>query len=834
MINGLAACVEPGADNQHPASPITPPSANQPGDSSDIDVSERHSSGEAEQESEGLPEADQNGHPPLDHDRDPAAPDAMANALDQIRGMHRSDALGTLGAGITPSRWQWLGPSDTGGRVYAIVIHPTNPAIMWVTSPSGGIWKTTNGGAAWQPVNDLLSSLTISSLLIDQQSPNTMYASTGDIFAPGAGIFRSDDGGTTWQQLPATMPTSYQSQWAHVTSLTLAKEGQVLLASIMLRQGDTSGAGIWRSADKGQTWTQVLSNKGALQIVFHPRDSRYALASSYGQAWYSSDGGLTWHDSAGLPTTATAFQNLLDRAELAFAPSDKNVVYASVDANGGQLWKSTNAGQTYTLVNDVAHFHRYGDQAGIWVDPTNANIVVVGGLDAWRSTDGGKTLIKLSDWTDPRSVHADHRVIVGDSQFDGGQDRAVYFGTDGGLYRVDDIYTVQPLQGWQKLNHNLGITQFANMCGSATPYKVAGGTLDNGTLVFDQSTSAWKAVAGGDGDSCAMSPDGGFIYGQVQWMNLWRYAANAQNAVNINGKHEYWNGSQWVCEWQPAPYQIPEAVPATHDCGATDFFAVPVTLDPNNPERLLTAGLSVWRTNNASAPITASDSAPISVPSGPTWSQIKPPMPPRQTWPGEVVYWRAVSAITVAPGDSNIIWVGHNDGRLYKTVNGRSATPDWISADAGLPTSESANGPEYRQVQQILIAPDNPNLVYVVFNGFHADNIWKTTDGGRSWVSIGGSGRDYMLPALPIYSVTAHPKHPQWLYVGTEVGLYSSQDGGQHWFLPQDGPANTRVTKLIWLGESLYAATYGRGIWQAQPGDQASALAHIYLPLLIR
>jgi hypothetical protein len=767
------------------------------------------------------------GYRPFIDEHVTISPDALAKALAHVRTMTRTRAVDqTAPERPTPDAWQWLGPTVVAGRISAIVIHPTQPATMWLSSPSGGIWKSSNGGATWQPLNDFLPSLNVSALVLNPHNSDELYASTGDRDVLGAGIFHSLDGGASWQQLPATIPSSVQPQWAHISSLALAPDGKTLLAATIISWGDRTNAGLWRSSDSGTHWTYVLPTDGVVQVVFHPIDGRFAVASSYGRAWYSTDGGISWRAATGLPTSTDAFDRYELRAELAFAPSNAQIVYASVDYNRGELWKSVNGGQSFTLMNTGTHYTRYGDQAGLWVNPIDPNMVVVGGVNAWRSSDGGATLVAITDWTNPASVHADHRFIVQHPGFDNGSNRIVYFGTDGGLYRAEDIATVGATSGWTRLNSNLGITQFFDACVDPSTQRVMGGTLDNGTQLFAGTLDDWMQAAGGDGKACAIDPtNADLLYGQVQWMNVWRRdRGHDQYAQNINGSYTNWNGSAWVTTRKPAPYRIDDAIPdAQGNYPNTNFF-VPLVLDPNNPSRLLTAGRSVWRTNDARMALTPT--------TGPSWQSIQAPIEQRSA--DETSNWLLASAIAVAPGNPNAIWVGYNDGRLFMTTNGTADQPTWVDLNK---LGFTASLPQYREITQIMISPTDPNTVLVSFNGFAANGVWRTTDNGRTWGAINGLGRAD-LPNVPIRTIAQHPKQPDRLYVGTDVGLFMSQNGGKTWCAPENGPATVPIYKLQWIDTSLVAATFGRGIYRTTVDAavfQCSAILYAaYLPNLTR
>jgi hypothetical protein len=156
----------------------------------------------------------------------------------------------------------------------------------------------------------------------------------------------------------------------------------------------------------------------------------------------------------------------------------------------------------------------------------------------------------------------------------------------------------------------------------------------------------------------------------------------------------------------------------------------------------------------------------------------------------------------VAPGNANAIWVGYNNGEVYRTSDGTSANPAWTRVGAG-------NIPG-RAVQRITIDPDAPGKVIVAVTGFTTGNVWQTTDNGATWSSITGN-----LPAVPVFDVKRNPQRPDWLYAATSVGLFTSENRGQTWSTTNEGPANIRIRELFWIdNNTLGAATYGRGMYK--------------------
>jgi hypothetical protein len=695
-------------------------------------------------------------------------PDGLMKALEHRRHMDIAEDLfptdpdnspivpdsgppGTRNAGITSGGWTWLGPGNIGGRVRSILIHPTSTNILWCGGVDGGVWKSTNAGVAWFPLNDFMANLAISCMAMDPGNPNTIFAGTGEAMyngdaIRGAGIFKTTDGGATWAQLPSTTNASF----LYVGRVAVdPNNGQIVLAA--------TRSGLFRSTDGGATFTLRLGVE-MLDAVFHPTDSTQAIASTWnGKAYYSMDGGVSWTLATGLPAPAGF---AVGRTEVTYARGTPSVVYASVDNSSGQIYASADGGHTYTLRNTGNNY--LGGQGWyddiIWVDPTSTNILVVGGgPDLWRSVNGGATLTKISQWQSaPSSAHADHHAIVSVPNYNGTTIKTVYFGDDGGVYRAADVTTVSLTSGWQELNNNLGITQFYGGAGNPTSGTIVGGTQDNGTLRYTPGggTEGWTAMFGGDGGFAASDPtDPNYFYGEYVYLQIHRSANGGVSSSYI------YSG-------------------ITDAGGSAANFISPFILDPNNPNTMLGGGGQLWRSVNVKAGTV-------------TWASIKPTIS------------SPISAIAVAQGNSDIIWVGHNNGSIYSTANGTATTPTWVQHNAGLPG---------RYVERLLITPGVPNKVYAAFGGYSSGNVWRTVNGGTNWTDISGN-----LPAAPANSIVLAPGTTNILYVGTEVGVFGSTTDGTTWSTGNDGPANVSVDELFWMTNKLVAVTHGRGLWSITP-----------------
>jgi len=304
-------------------------------------------------------------HVKTENDLSPGVPDPSTNEPD-------FGFPGPLIAGIQTNSWTWLGPGNIGGRVRAILPHPTATNILWCGGVDGGIWKTTNSGAAWFPLNDFIGNLAVASLAMDPTNANVLFAGTGEgtynlDAIRGAGIFKSIDGGSNWFQLSVTASASFQ----YVSRLALdPNNGQTILAA--------TRSGIWRSTNGGTNWNQRLTTE-VLCIAFNPADSTQAIASGYnGHTFYSIDGGQSWVAATGIPAVSGF---VVDRVELAYSSSNPTIVYASVDNSSGQVYRSLDGGHTYALRNTGNNYlssQGWYDNV-VWADPINTNTVLVGG-----------------------------------------------------------------------------------------------------------------------------------------------------------------------------------------------------------------------------------------------------------------------------------------------------------------------------------------------------------------------------------------------------------------------------------------------------------------------
>lgn len=724
--------------------------------------------------------APSNGHPraaaewrllTLRDENGQVPPNAMMDAKQQMEALAGGD--GTAVGGLEAANWTDLGPSNIGGRTRAIAIHPTTTTTLFAGSVAGGIWRSTNSGTSWSRVGTAMTNLAITQILFTPGNPTEMWASTGEGFdnpdgIRGAGIWKSVDSGSTWTQLAATN----NSNFYFVNSMAISPNGLTLLAA--------TGTGMYRSTNGGLSFSFVAAtaNSTCFDVDFHPTDNNRAVAhirdydfgigSWYSTVMYSTNGGASWTQLAG----AIRSNGYFDRIELAFhrgwTGAAAGCIYAQkyVDSTATtQLFRSIDGGASYVLVstNTILATQGWYDNS-IWVDPSDTDavtaddVVVVGGIDVYRSTNGGASFTKVSEWFNwPTSAHADHHRIVEHPGFNGTTNRIVYFGNDGGIWRTNDIYSVATLSGWTNLNNGYSVTQFYGGSRHAASGILIGGTQDNGTLRTTGSL-AWSTMFGGDGGFCASDPtDSNYHYGEYVNLQIHRSTNGGVSSSSIYGPISGGN------------------------------FIAPFVLDPNNANTMIAGGDSLWRSTNVKAGV-------------PSWTVIK------------AATGTPISAIAVAPGNSALMYIGDNNGNVYKTTNGTAVSPTWTQIDNN-PTALPN-----RYVTRITIDPANTNRVFVTFGGFATNNAWVSTNGGSNWSALAG------LPNAPVRDLEIHPVNANWFYVATEVGLLVSENGGVSWSSAVT-PASVSIDEMFWSGNYLYLATHGLGMFRQTPFTVASAVS---------
>lgn len=683
--------------------------------------------------------------------------------------------------GLALSQWTFLGPGNVGGRTRAIVINPIEPNIIYAAGVAGGVWKSNNGGASWTPMSDLLPNLAVASLALDSSNPNIIYAGTGESITSagfrGAGIFKTTDGGTNWTHLPNTGSGDFY----HVNSIVISQnDGQRVYAG--------TDTGVWRSSDGGINWSKTLNENGCHELAVRTdRTADVMFASCGTNTKYGTNTKIYRNsDTAGQGSwNVVLAEENMGLTSLAIAPSNQNIIYAMASASSFEsrgilhaFFRSSDGGTTWTarvrdtdspgINNSLFSYACYPGNFGqgwydnvVAVDPLNADKVWAGGIYVFRSDDGG------ANWGLASSdvVHTDIHALVFHPRYDGAANSILYVGSDGGISKTGDARgnvspnCGNPVISWTNLNNNYGVTQFYHGMPYPDGTRYLGGTQDNGTIGGSDAsgTNAWTGILGGDGGFVAIDPNNtDVIYAESQYLNIQKIT---------NGGSNYTRATNGII-----------------DSGF--LFIVPFVMDPNNSQILWTGGDRLWRTTNGAQ----------------NWMQASGNLP------------ASVSALAVARQNSNKVLAGTTGGTIYRTTSA-------LTADA-FSTWQSSK-PRDGYVSGIAFDPLNTNIVYAVYSSFNASandrHIYKSIDGGASWSGIDGAGTTG-IPDHPVLSIVVDSSNSSRIYVGTDIGVFVTLDGGGNWARENTGFANapTEALAVTNFGGNLqlFAFTHGRGAWR--------------------
>src|ERR1041384_7760278 len=299
-------------------------------------------------------------------------------------------------------RWRMIGPFR-GGRVNAVAGVPGQPTTFYFGSVGGGVWKSTNSGRTWTPGFGLPPNASIGAIGGAPSSANTVYVGSGEAdmrsqISYGNGMYKSTDAGKTWQHIGLT-----GTRQIGRVLVDPKDANRAFVAAIGHAYGANPDRGVYRTRDGGATWEKVLfknDNVGAIDLAFDPQDSRNIYATmwntrrppwsiyppSYGPGsgvFKSTDGGTTWLPLVnGLPTERVG------RIGLATTPTNRNRIYAIVDAKVGGLYRSDDGGATWALISEDKRIYGRGWYfCKIVADPQNADIVYVSHTSVYRYTD---------------------------------------------------------------------------------------------------------------------------------------------------------------------------------------------------------------------------------------------------------------------------------------------------------------------------------------------------------------------------------------------------------------------------------------------------------------
>ena len=685
-----------------------------------------------------------------------------------------------------------IGPATPSGRIDDFAVFEANPAIFYIATATGGLWKTVNNGTTLEPVFDDQPNASIGAVAIAPGDPNIVWVGTGEAnnrqsSSWGDGVYKSTDGGKTWRHMGLR-------QTMHIARIRVdpANYDVVYVAAVGNLWGSGGERGVYKTADGGLTWTSVLSDGpdvGATDLVLDPRNSQVIYAALYqrrratwgfngggpGSAIYkTADGGRTWTKlTNGIPAGDKG------RIGLDVYRRNPNVVYARIEhASEGGVYRSDDAGASWRKLSSVNPRPMYFSQ--MRVDPNDDSRVYVPGVQLHVSDDGGRTF--RDDGA--RNIHVDfHAMWINPNN-----SNHVMIGGDGGVgisYDRSETYV------W--LNH-LPVSQFYHVAYDLrSPYFVCGGLQDNYTWCGPSAVRSedgianddWFIIGGGDGFQAQVDPSNPrILYAESQdgRMNRVDRVTNERKPIRPE-----------PAEGEP-PYRW--------------NWDTPLVLSPHDPATVYVAANRVLKSTDR----------------GHSWTAISPDLTAaadRDTLELMGVKGRDIriarndgvqsygnlASFAESPVQRGLYYAGSDDGQLSVSRDGGAS---WSNVTAKVPGL-----PRNTYVSEVAPSRFAPGTVYATFDGHRLGDfgtyVYASTDFGASWRSIVGD-----LPRGEVArTVTEDLVNPDVLYLGTETGLFFTADRGRRWMRVKANLPTVPVYEITLhpRENDMLLATHGRGVW---------------------
>ncbi len=688
--------------------------------------------------------------------------------------------------------WVELGPSNVGGRTRALTWDPNDSSgkKVWAGGVGGGLWfnnDITSTSSVWNKVDDFWQSLSINKIVFDTVDKKVAYVTTGEGYGAGAsigaGIWKTTNGGTSWSQLSST------KNFLYANDLVIRNDnGETLVyAAIdannyMGKLTNTDNMGLYMSEDNGLTWIQTLPiidsiNKNKVPFVpasiqvsknntvwVGTKESPISNTNRGGGYILKSVNGRDW-----VVVKKFNVGNSYGRVTIAVAPSNEKIIYAYVENYGRleNLHRSDDEGLTWTTLTkpidaDIAIPSADFTRGQAWynqslaVDPNNPNVVIVGGIDLFKTINGGTTWNQIGKWYNWNAkysyVHADQHVI----SYKPGSSNTALFGNDGGVFYTNNLLNADTLNVISSRNNGYNVTQFY----SAAIHPNAGknfylaGAQDNGTQKFlSPAFSASEEVSNGDGAFCFIDQTNPKY--QISSTKYNTYFLSTDTGVSFNKKLIDTTLGSFI---NPATYD-----PIQH------------ILYSNSSSNYLVRIKNITGTPNVEN---------LTVPN----------------------LLHQVTALRVSPYNhlSTTIFLGTNTGQLLKVVNADSIPSSSLIGGASFPAGS---------ISCIEIGASENELLITFFN-YGSKKIWYTSDGGTNWVDKMGN-----FPDIPVRWALFNPnKIPSQVILATELGVYATRNfetTSPTWAQSNNGFSNVR-TDMLQLRTADYAviaATHGRGLF---------------------
>lgn len=686
---------------------------------------------------------------------------------------------------------RYLGPGTMSGRITDIAgVNEDGGKTIYVGTAGGGVWKTVNAGFSFKPIFDKYNQ-SIGAIAVDQKNPKILYVGTGESnmrnsVSVGDGMYKSTDAGANWTKIGL-------DSTQHISKVLLdpSNSDVIYVAAPGPLWSDGTQRGLFKSTDAGKTWNKVLyinEKTGVADVELDPSNPSVLYATTWefrrlpyafnsggnGSGIYkSTDGGATWKElTNGLPPKP------FGRVALALAPSAPSQLWAIVESENTGLYISSDAGATWKQQSATSNItSRPFYFSTLEVDPKDPKRVYRPAFSFAYSSDGGYSFAEASNeggW-----IHSDHHALW----IHPVNTNIMYLGTDGGVY-----YSLDRGVHWKFVN-NLPVGQFYHVStDNQEPYRVFGGLQDNGSWVAPSSAPGgvlngdWKSIFGGDG--FWVQPDAELshiAYAEYQGGNMFR--VNIKDGTYIGIK------PQAVAGEEPLRFN----------------WNTPLVKGAKNPRNLYSASQYLYRSRDRGA----------------NWEKISPDLTTNDKKKQEQEKSGGLSmditsaenhctifTVAESPLDEQLIWVGTDDGNLQYTTNGGKA---WVNVSAAY---AAAGIPAGTWVSSIEPSVFDKSRVYVTFDnhsyGDHKTYVAVSNDMGKTWKKL--QSDEFTGFA---HKIKEDPVNQQLLFLGTEMGLFASVDGGTQWFRMKNNlPWYALVRDIVIEPRTndLILATHGRGI----------------------
>ena len=689
-----------------------------------------------------------------------------------------------------------IGPAIMSGRISDIAIHPKNRRVWYVAVGSGGVWKTENAGTTWTPIFDDQPSYSIGCLTLDPNNPEIVWVGTGENVSGrhvgyGDGLYKSLNGGKTWTNMGLRASE-------HIARILIdPRDSNVVYAAAEGPLWSPGGErGLFKSIDGGKTWKislETSKDTGVASVELDPSHPDILYAAAYQRRrsvaafmgggpesgiYKSEDAGQTWHRLAvGLP------KGDMGKIGLAVSPLDPRLVYATIEAGPEEcgFYRSSDRGESWekrnSFISGGTGPHYYQE---IFADPNVFDRVWQMAPPLMVTDDGGKTFRRANE----KYKHGDNHAMA----FLAGDPEYILNGSDGGVYESRD-----GAKTWRFFD-NLPVTQFYKLAlDNALPfYNVHGGSQDNGSQQGPSRTlnahgignADWTITYGADGYASAIDPtDPNIIYLEWQEGNLLRYDKKSQEAVVISPRPE------------------PSDPPLRFNWDS------PVLISPLSPQRIYYASQFVWRSEDR----------------GNSWTKISPDLTRNifrleqpimgKRWSvdalwdhGAMSFFSTITTLSESPLQEGLIYAGTDDGLVQVTEDG-GRTWRKVEKLPGVPDMFFVNEVKASRLEKdtVFVAVDNHKT------GDYKPYLLRSDDRGRTWRSIAGD----LPPRTLVWSVAQDHLRKDFLFAGTEFGIFATLDGGRHW-LKLSGGVPTISFRDIEVQEresDLVGASFGRGFF---------------------